>query len=130
MSSDPIVVGTDGSASAELAVDRAGELASALDVSLHVVTVLASATGPGVAEKVVADSSERLAARGVKVQTHIRPGDPAAELIKVADAEDAQMIVIGNRGMAGGPHRRILGSVPNDVSHQAHCAVLIVPTRG
>ena len=129
MSSDPIVAGTDGSASAELAVDRAGELASALDASLHLVTVLSSATAPGVAEKVMADSSERLGARGVSVQTHIRAGDPAAELIKVAEAENAQMIVVGNRGMTGGPHRRLLGSVPNDVSHQARCAVLIVPTR-
>jgi nucleotide-binding universal stress UspA family protein len=129
MSSDPIVAGTDGSASAGLAIDRAGELARALDAPVHIVTVLASASDPGVAEKVVADSHERLEARGVTVQTHIRSGDPAAELIKVAEAEHAQMIVLGNRGMTGGPARRILGSVPNDVSHHAICDVLIVPTR-
>lgn len=128
MSRDPIVAGTDGSPSAELAVQRAGELARALDAPVHLVTVLTSAS-PGVAEKVVADSCERLEARGVKVQTHIRTGDPAAELIKVAEAEHAQMIVLGNRGMAGGPGRRILGSVPNDVSHHARCDVLIVPTN-
>jgi nucleotide-binding universal stress UspA family protein len=130
MSSDPIVAGTDGSASAELAVDRAGELAHALDVPVHVVTVLAAASAPGAAEKVVADSRERLETRGVEVQTHIRSGDPAAELIKVAEAENAQMIVLGNRGMTGGPVRRMLGSVPNDVSHYARCGVLIVPTQG
>ena len=129
MSGDPIVAGTEGSASAELAVDRAGELARALDVSVHIVTVLAAATDPGVAKKVVADSRERLETVGIKVQTHIRPGDPASELIKVAEAEHAQMIVLGNRGMTGGPARRILGSVPNDVSHHARCAVLIVPTQ-
>lgn len=68
MSSDPIVVGTDGSASAELAVDRAAELAKALGVPLHVVMVLESAGDPkraaAAAEKALADSSERLEARG------------------------------------------------------------------
>ena len=126
MSSDPIVAGTDGSASAEIAVDRAGELAQALDATVHVVTVLAAASGPGVAQKLVADSRERLAARGVKAQTHVRTGDPASELIKVAEAEHAQMIVVGNRGMSGAG--RILGSVPNTVSHSARCGVLIIPT--
>jgi nucleotide-binding universal stress UspA family protein len=129
MSSDPIVAGTDGSASAELAVDRAGELAHALDAPVHVVTVLAAASATGAGDKIVADSRERLETRGVTVQTHIRSGDPAAELIKLAQAERAQMIVLGNRGMTGGPARRILGSVPNDVSHHAHCDVLIVTTR-
>jgi nucleotide-binding universal stress UspA family protein len=129
MSSDPIVAGTDGSASAELAVDRAGELARALGAPVHVVTVLAAASATGAADKIVADSRERLETRGVTVQTHVRSGDPAAELIKLAQAERAQMIVLGNRGMTGGPARRILGSVPNDVSHHAHCDVLIVPTR-
>jgi nucleotide-binding universal stress UspA family protein len=126
MMSDPIVTGTDGSARAELAVDRAGELAQALDASVHIVTVLASPSDPGVAEKAVADSRERLEARGVKVQTHVRTGDPAGELMKVAEAEHAQMIVLGNRGMSG--PGRVLGSVPNDVTHHARCGVLIIPT--
>jgi nucleotide-binding universal stress UspA family protein len=47
--------------------------------------------------------------------------------MKIAEAEHAQMIVVGNRGMTGG--RRVLGSVPNDVSHYARCGVLIVPTE-
>ena len=63
MSRDPIVAGTDGSPSTELAVQRAGELARALDAPVHLVTVLTSAS-PGVAEKVVADSRERLEALG------------------------------------------------------------------
>jgi len=54
---------------------------------------------------------------------------PASELIKVAEAEQSQMIVLGKRGMASGPVRRVLGSVPNDVSRSARCEVPIVPTR-
>ncbi len=131
MSSDPIVVGTDGSASAELAVDRAAELAKTLGVPLHIVMVLESAGDPkraaALAEKAVADSSERLEARGVTVQTHLRAGSAPAELMKIAETEGAQMIVVGNRGMSG--PRRILGSVPNDLAHNAQCGVLIVPTQ-
>lgn len=126
--SDPIVVGTDGSASAELAVDRAGELAKALDAVLHVVAVRETAkvavTG---LEEAVAGSRERLEYKGVTVQTHLRAGSAPQELMKVAGAERAQMIVVGNRGMLGG--RRVLGSVPNDLSHYAQVAVLIVPTQ-
>jgi nucleotide-binding universal stress UspA family protein len=145
---DPIVVGTDGSATAERAVDRAGELAVALGAVLHLVSSCASistgavlaATG-GVAlpdlhtndqaqaraEKIVARSRERLAARGVSVRTHVCSGDPAQALMTIAGDEHAQMIVVGNRGMTGA--RRALGSVPNRVSHNGGCAVLIVPTH-
>ncbi len=38
----------------------------------------------------------------------------------------ADLIVVGNKGMQGG--RRFLGSVPNTVSHHAPCSVLIVDT--
>jgi nucleotide-binding universal stress UspA family protein len=47
-------------------------------------------------------------------------------LVQIADEQSAQMIVVGNRGMTGA--RRVLGSVPNRVSHRAHCDVLIVAT--
>jgi nucleotide-binding universal stress UspA family protein len=127
MSGDPIVAGTDGSEAAELAVDRAGELAQALDAPVHIVTVLERAAAPGLAEKLVANSRERLEGRGATVKTHVRTGDAASELIKVAEAEHAQMIVLGNRGMSG--TARILGSVPNTVSHHARCGVLIIPTQ-
>ena len=47
-------------------------------------------------------------------------------LLDVATAFHADVIVIGNRGMTGA--KRVLGSVPNTLSHHAECAVLIVPT--
>jgi nucleotide-binding universal stress UspA family protein len=128
MSSDPIVVGTDGSARAERAVDRAGELAKALDALLHIVAVRETAeTAAAVVQEALAGSRDRLEARGVKVQTHLLAGSAAAEIMTIAQAKHAQMIVVGNRGMTGA--RRVLGSVPNDVSHHAPCAVLIVPTQ-
>jgi nucleotide-binding universal stress UspA family protein len=44
----------------------------------------------------------------------------------VAESEGADLIVVGSRGMSGAG--RLLGSVPNTVSHRAHCDVLIVAT--
>jgi nucleotide-binding universal stress UspA family protein len=148
MSTHPIVAGTDGSPSADLAVDKAGELAHALEASVHVVTAysttsaaewMAAAGGVALAEKagveqsqqaaekIVAEARDRLQSWGIDVETHIREGEPAQELIAVAEAEHARMIVVGNRGMTG--VRRLLGSVPNRVSHHAQCGVLIVPTQ-
>jgi nucleotide-binding universal stress UspA family protein len=63
---------------------------------------------------------------GAKVQTHIVRGDATDALLNVAKDVGASTIVVGNRGMRGG--RRVLGSVPNAVSHKANCNVLIVQT--
>jgi nucleotide-binding universal stress UspA family protein len=52
---------------------------------------------------------------------------PADALLDVAKDVDATLIVVGNQGMAGA--RRLLGSVPNKVSHEAGTNVLIVATR-
>ena len=142
-----IVVGTDGSASAERAVAKAGELAAALDVTLHIVmsyrdsqrvSAMASIGGMAIdplelneearthAEGIVSESRSRFAGTGVRTVTHVCSGDPAEALMSIAEGEGADMIVVGNRGMAGA--RRVLGSVPNRVSHHASCCVLIVPT--
>ena len=78
------------------------------------------------AERIVARSRDRLASAGVDAEAHVCSGDPAQALISVAADQDADMIVVGNRGMNGA--RRVLGSVPNKVSHNAKCGVLIVPS--
>ena len=54
-------------------------------------------------------------------------GHPADAVVDLAFTCDADLIVVGNRGMTG--RGRILGSVPNAIAHSAHCAVLIVPTN-
>jgi nucleotide-binding universal stress UspA family protein len=144
MSKPTIVAGTDGSQSAERAVDKAAELAAALGATLHIVTsystngaILAAAGGIAVpalhddearqeAEQIVARSSQRLADSGVEVRAHVCAGEAAEALMTIADDQGAEMIVVGNRGMTGA--RRVLGSVPNRISHHARCGVLIVPT--
>jgi nucleotide-binding universal stress UspA family protein len=61
------------------------------------------------------------------VDTYCVGQGAASAILGIAESEDADLIVVGNRGMTGA--RRVLGSVPNSVAHGARCAVLIVPTE-
>src|SRR5947209_8671655 len=112
MSSDPIVAGTDGSATAERAVDRAAELARALGARVHVVTAYSTSSGawmaaasgiaPAVADdedarrqaaqEIVDRTGARLNRQGIGVTTHACFGNPAEVLITIAGQEHAQMI--------------------------------------
>jgi nucleotide-binding universal stress UspA family protein len=65
---------------------------------------------------------------GVDGDAHAVPAHPATAILTVAEAVGADLIVVGNRGMKGA--RRVLGSIPNHVSHHAHCDVLVVDTAG
>ncbi|GAC1366150.1 MAG: universal stress protein [Acidimicrobiales bacterium] len=144
-----IVVGTDGSATATAAVAEAARMARSFDAQLHVVgayevpgvnMAAASLGTPGMgmvyeewdlsAREVVDGYLEQAAAtarrEGTKVDTYAVPGNPVGAILDVARTAGADLIVVGNRGMAGA--RRVLGSVPNTIAHKAHCTVLIVKT--
>jgi nucleotide-binding universal stress UspA family protein len=141
---DTIVVGTDGSASAGRAVGEATRLAEALGADVHLVAAYEPLRGakivgaPEGAAKVwaplpdsevnghLSETAAGVRARGVTVQTHAVRGDAAEALLEIAEELGATMIVVGNRGMHGA--KRLLGSVPNKVSHVARCSVLIVST--
>jgi nucleotide-binding universal stress UspA family protein len=71
-----------------------------------------------------ADTAKR--ACDTRIETHARFGSPAEVLCDIAEHLEADLIVVGNRGMKGG--RRFLGSVPNTVTHHAPCSVLIIAT--
>ena len=133
---ESIVVGTDGTETAERAVDRAGSIASAFGATVHVVsaysddkTPLAGAGKQGDrahAQQHVDRAQERLAKQGVESEAHLSNREAGRALVAIADEQRAQMIVVGNRGMSGA--KRVLGSVPNYVSHHADCDVVIVRT--
>ena len=61
---------------------------------------------------------------GLSWSSEARQGDPAKVLVELAESVGADLLVIGNKGM----ERKVLGSVPNTVSHHAPCSVLIVKT--
>jgi len=145
-----IVVGTDGSTTANEAVRRARALAEAFAADLHVVNaykppalVLASTAEPGLmpsalveweaaacedSRRLLDGVAEELIGVGACVTTHAVAAHPAAAILSVAQAVGADLIVVGNRGMQG--TRRVLGSVPNHISHHAPCDVLVVDSVG
>lgn len=144
-----IVVGTDGSPTASEAVCQAADLARVLGARLHIVNAyrpasvdasvgVLAATGPSIdpigLERELREQAEHCldrassaAGRDLDLQTHARPGAAADVILRVAEEEGADLIVVGNKGMAGA-RRFLLGSVPNRVAHQARCNVLIVRT--
>jgi nucleotide-binding universal stress UspA family protein len=142
--SDTIVVGTDGSETANQAVDEAMRLAIALGSDLHVVTAYKALRGVKIAgapdgaakvwqplpddkaRAIVEEAGARVRAGGIGVTTHLVEKDPADAVLAVANEVGADLIVVGSQGMAGA--KRLLGSVPNKISHEAHCNVLIVAT--
>jgi nucleotide-binding universal stress UspA family protein len=142
---DSIVVGTDGSDTAQEAVAEAVRLAKALGGDLHLVAAFEPQRGVRIAgapegaarvwaphpddqvESTLSQAAARVRLSGVPVTTHALQGDAAEALVGVADEVGASMIVVGSKGMHGA-RRLALGNVPNKVSHQARCNVLIVAT--
>ena len=74
--------------------------------------------------EILSRTEQDLRERKVECTTMIDEGDPAEVLTRLAEECDADLLVIGNRGM----HRRVLGSVPNSVTHKAPCSVYVVKT--
>ena len=134
-----ILVGTDGSGTAGAAVAHAVELAKIGGSELIVVSAykqpedvpppFGAPEGHHTAEigKAILQDVEKRYGGDVKLRTVLREGSPVDAIIDIADDENADVIVVGNRGM-GGAKRFVLGSVPNAVSHHAPCHVLIVHT--
>jgi nucleotide-binding universal stress UspA family protein len=119
-----ILVGTDGSKTAETAVDRAVEVAKASNAKL---TVLCA--GPADrAQAVVTATLARLEGSGVEVDGKTAEGEPASVLVSAATEGAYDLLVTGNRGMTGITRFLRLGSVPNRVTHHLPCNLLIVKT--
>jgi nucleotide-binding universal stress UspA family protein len=142
-----IVVGTDGSETAAQAVREATELAKQTGATLVVVSAfdpvpevrlreerleapsdIEHTVGPNEdVEAILAEAAKHVEGAGVNVHTVARQGEPADAILDVAEDQNADLIVVGNKGMTGAK-RFLLGSVPNKVSHHAPSSVLIVRT--
>jgi nucleotide-binding universal stress UspA family protein/nitrite reductase/ring-hydroxylating ferredoxin subunit len=118
-----ILVGTDGSPTATEAARKAFELAVMLRASVTLVHVGDPLLGAIALEQTAAG---RLG--NVPVQTVQRQGVAADELLRLLGEDPHDLVLVGNRGMAGA--RRLLGSVPNELAHHAPCDVLIGRTVG
>jgi nucleotide-binding universal stress UspA family protein len=142
-----IVVGTDGSDTAAQAVRQAVDLAGAVGAKLELVSAYSPVSGQRLREerrqapedlqwainpREDVDATLEAAAAvargaGVAVDVYPRQGDPADAILDVAEEREADLIIVGNKGMTGAK-RFLLGSVPNKVSHHAPCSVLIIRT--
>ncbi|MBG6121506.1 universal stress protein [Corynebacterium aquatimens] len=142
---DTIVVGSDGSPSSFLAVERAASIAAAFDATLVIgcayydsedevaqssavrrdsVPVLGDET----ARKNLDAAAEHARSAGAtKVETVVQSGTPVQALMAIVNEHNADLLVVGNRGintLTG----RLLGSVPADIARQSDCDVMIVHT--
>ncbi len=144
-----IICGVDGSPDAQAALKVAAQFADRLGSTLilahvvelaHVAYAAAYPLGGFAGPMATADeteSEEEAAERlleGVAAdagladaERRVTIGHPAERLADVAEEQDADLIVVGNKGMTGAK-RFLLGSVPNKVSHHAPCSVLIIRT--
>jgi nucleotide-binding universal stress UspA family protein len=139
----PIVLATDGSPTAVEAAAKAIELARALDAPLVIATVcqvgyepvgLAYApvipdldqVGHQKAVEVVEGAAQPARAAGIDTETIVCRGIPAQEICAIAEAADAQLIVVGSHGW-GAMRRAVFGSVSTSVLHHARRPVLVVP---
>ncbi|MGB3443912.1 MAG: universal stress protein [Actinophytocola sp.] len=143
-----VVVGTDGSDSSYLAVDRAARIAADADATLVIACayhparqedvsraqdelgsdVAYQVVGSSPAEDSVRTAAERARKQGAtKIDTVVVDGEPVATLTKIVRERDADLLVVGNRGLnslAG----RFLGSVPSEAARKSGVDVLIVHT--
>ena len=134
-----VAVGTDGSETASHAVEIAAELAERFGAKLVLLSVAHKHSGgPGAgddelqwasnpdarARELLRRTEQELRSRQIDCTTMIDEGDPADVLIRLAEQCEADLLVIGNKGIK----RRVLGSVPNSVTHKAPCSVYVVKT--
>jgi nucleotide-binding universal stress UspA family protein len=142
-----IVVGTDGSDTATEAVHQAIDLARSVGAKLDIVCAYEPVPAQRLNEErrqapedlqwainpredvdaTLAAAAKMASEAGVQADVYPRQGDPADAVLDVAEERDADLVIVGNKGMTGA-RRFLLGSVPNKISHHAPCSVLIIRT--
>jgi len=140
-----VAVGTDGSATADRAVEAALDLAKQYEAKIVFISSYKPIDDVQLRKEqrdappqhhwrinpteevdaVLREAEERAAREGLAWASEAMEGDPADVLVALAEKHEADVLVVGNQGM----QRRVLGSVPNSVSHKARCSVFIVKTN-
>jgi nucleotide-binding universal stress UspA family protein len=147
MKMSEIIVGIDGSVHSRRALEWAAREAAIRRTPLTVLAVQQAVAGywggavayPGdqamteqslkAAQQETDEVLEQLVAesRPPRVTVRAVTGIPAEALLNAA--ADADMIVVGSRG-AGGFRKLLMGSVSSQVTHHAHCPVVVIPAAG
>ena len=132
-----VAVGTDGSETAGEAVKQAAEFARRFDAKLVLLSAFKEGAPPTSTDEaqwayspaaqlreILARTETELNEQGIECTTLVDEGDPGDVLVRLADDCGADVLVIGNKGI----QRRVLGSVPKSVAHNADCSVYVVKT--
>jgi nucleotide-binding universal stress UspA family protein len=139
-----VAVGTDGSGTADKAVEFAIDMAARYEARIVFISAYVPVRGSRLqreardapddlqwtinpaedVDAVLRECEQRAEERGLRWASEAREGDPAKILVDLAASNEADVLVIGNKGM----QRKLLGSVPNTVTHNAPCSVVIVKT--
>jgi nucleotide-binding universal stress UspA family protein len=144
---DRILVPTDGSDGVERAIDHAVEEAAIHGATIHGLYVLSTDAYAGLAmesswesvEGLLREDAEAAVARihelagerdsGVGVETAVVEGKPSREIVRYAENEGCDLIVMGTHGR-GGIDRLLLGSVAESVIRASSVPVTTVPVDG
>lgn len=135
-----VAVGTDGSETAAAAVKLAAEIARRFEAKLVLMGAFDSnrasrrPTDPigewsynpeAELREILSAAEADLRRTGLEATATLGDGDdPAQVLVRLAEECGADLLVVGNKGM----QRRVLGSVPNTITHRAPCSVVVVKT--
>lgn len=137
-----ILLATDGSEDAALALRAAADIHVRTGAELHLVYARRRLTALSYsmvevaegahghereeAERLLEEQAERVRDAGATLaEAHMRQGPPAEEIVRLAEEIDVDLIAVGSRGL-GGIRRALMGSVSDDVVRYAHCPVLVV----
>lgn len=118
-----ILVGTDGSSTADKAVARAVEVARSAGARLTILTAASEAEGRPVVERAAAAHAEA----GVEIDTLVVDDDPVGAILDTAE-QGYDLVVVGNKGMTGLSRFFKVGAVPNKLSHHLPTSMLVVRT--
>ena len=139
-----VAVGTDGSDTAAKAVEFALDLASRYEAKIVFLSAFRPVSDDRLkresrdapedvqwqinpaedVEPALRDAEDEARERGLETTSEAKEGDASKVLVDLASKHNADVLVIGNKGM----HRRVLGSVPKSVAHNADCSVFVVKT--
>jgi len=141
---DRILVPTDGSEGVERAIEHAIEVAADDGAELHGLYVLSTDAYAGLAmesswesvDRLLHEDAETAVARirevvdrgdaDVPVETAVVEGKPSREIVRYAEAQDCDLVVMGTHGR-GGIDRLLLGSVAESVIRASSIPVTTVP---
>jgi nucleotide-binding universal stress UspA family protein len=130
------MVATDRGESADYAVAWAADMAARYEAELHLLQVIVPQSPPGTDAGAVEATRASYAAEDLKRLATELAGergravvvvdeDPSQAIVDAAAQAEVDIVVVGNVGMSG-RKEFLLGNVPNRVSHNARCTVVIV----